>query len=199
MGGAGTGRRTTRRAGPGRAVDQAVDRTWMARALRLARAAGARGEVPVGALVVAEGRLLGSGANAPLGRVDPTAHAEIVALRRAAKGARNYRLTGATLYVTLEPCLMCLGAMVHARIGRLVYGAGDPKVGAVALLRRRRLAGLNHRIEAAGGVRADESAALLREFFRSRRRGGKGPGVQSPPRRGTEVVVTGPPRKRVGA
>ncbi len=141
----------------------------MGAALRLARAAGKRGEVPVGAVVVASGRIVGRGRNRPIESSDPTAHAEILALRRAARQARNYRLTGATLYVTLEPCLMCLGAMVHARIGRLVYGAPDPKVGATAWLRGRRARGLNHRIEVSGGVRADECAALLKEFFRARR------------------------------
>ena len=141
----------------------------MGAALRLARAAGRRGEVPVGAVVVAGGRIAGRGRNRPIESSDPTAHAEIVALRRAARQARNYRLTGATLYVTLEPCLMCLGAMVHARIGRLVYGAPDPKVGATSWLRGRRAGGLNHRIEVSGGVRAPECAALLKEFFRARR------------------------------
>ena len=151
---------------PGRADDQ----SWMERALRLARAAAAQGEVPVGAVVVSGGRIVGQGSNSPIRSCDPTAHAEIAALRRAAKALGNYRVAGATLYVTLEPCLMCLGAMVHARVRRLVYGAADPKVGAVALLRRRRLAGLNHRVTIRGGVRADECAELLRSFFRRRRR-----------------------------
>lgn len=145
------------------------DQTFMAAALRLARAAGRRGEVPVGAVVVAGGRVVGRGRNRPIEATDPTAHAEITALRRAARQARNYRLTGATLYVTLEPCLMCLGAMVHARIGRLVFGAPDPKVGATAWLRGRRAGRLNHRFAVRRGVRADECAALLREFFRARR------------------------------
>ena len=141
----------------------------MRRAIRLARAAAARGEVPVGALVVAGGRIVGRGANRTIGAVDPTAHAEIVALRRAARAARNYRLSGTTLYVTLEPCLMCLGAMVHARIGRLVYGAPDPRVGAAGMLGRRAAAGLNHRFPVTSGVLADECAAMLRGFFRRRR------------------------------
>ncbi|HXU12407.1 MAG TPA: tRNA adenosine(34) deaminase TadA [Candidatus Binatia bacterium] len=145
------------------------DEAFMGAALRLARAAGRRREVPVGAVVVAGGRIAGRGRNRPIESSDPTAHAEIVALRRAARQARNYRLTGATLYVTLEPCLMCLGAMVHARIGRLVYGAPDPKVGATAWLSGQRARGLNHRIEVKGGLRADECAALLKEFFRARR------------------------------
>jgi tRNA(adenine34) deaminase len=141
----------------------------MGRALRLARGAARRGEVPVGAVVVEAGRAIGAGSNRPVAASDPTAHAEIVALRRAARSRRNYRLTGATLYVTLEPCLMCLGAMVHARIGRLVFGARDPRVGAVALAADRRAAGLNHRFEVLGGVRREESALLLRSFFRARR------------------------------
>jgi tRNA(adenine34) deaminase len=154
----------------GRARASAADRAWMRRALRLARAAAARGEVPVGAVVVAAGRRAGSGSNAPIRSIDPAAHAEIRALRRAARALGNYRLTGATLYVTLEPCLMCLGAMVHARIGRLVCGAPDPKVGALSLLARRRLAGLNHRFAITRGVLAAESSALLKDFFRRRRR-----------------------------
>ncbi len=140
----------------------------MATALRLARAAGRRGEVPVGAIVVSGGRIAGRGANRPIGARDPTAHAEITAIRRAARAEGNYRLTGATLYVTLEPCLMCLGAMVHARIGRLVFGARDPKVGSTSLLRKARR-GLNHRFEIEGGVRAEECAAALRAFFGGRR------------------------------
>ena len=139
-------------------------------AIRLARAAGRRGEVPVGAVVVSGNRIVGRGANRTIEARDPTAHAEIVALRRAARAARNHRLTGTTLYVTLEPCLMCLGAMVHARIERLVFGARDPKVGGTSLLRRARR-GLNHRFELRGGVRAEAAAELLREFFRRRRSG----------------------------
>jgi tRNA(adenine34) deaminase len=155
----------------------AADREMMRRAIRLARAAGARGEVPVGALVAAGGRILGRGANRPIGACDPTAHAEIVALRRAARTAGNYRLPGATLYVTLEPCLMCLGAMVHARIGRLVYGASDPKVGAAGLIAGRAVRGLNHRLAVNGGVLEEECAALLRRFFRRRRGAGRRPGA----------------------
>ncbi len=147
----------------------ADDATWMRRAILLARSAGARGEVPVGAVVVRDGRIIGRGANRPIAASDPTAHAEIIALRRAARRLRNYRLTNVTLYVTLEPCLMCLGAMVHARIARLVYGAADPRFGATALLRRRGGARLNHRFEVHGGLLSAESAALLRGFFRKRR------------------------------
>jgi tRNA(Arg) A34 adenosine deaminase TadA len=145
------------------------DRTWMDSALRLARAAAKRGEVPIGAVVVAGDRILGRGANRPIAAHDPTAHAEIVALRRAARAAGNYRLGGATLYVTLEPCLMCLGAMVHARIKRLVFGARDPRIGAVALLRAPRAARLNHRFTVTPGVRARECGNLLRQFFHRRR------------------------------
>ncbi|HET6278190.1 MAG TPA: tRNA adenosine(34) deaminase TadA [Candidatus Polarisedimenticolia bacterium] len=152
--------------GPGRAVRE-NDRYWMERAIRLADAAARRGEVPVGALVVAGDRVIGRGSNAPIRSTDPTAHAEIIALRRAARAAGNYRLTGATLYVTLEPCLMCAGALVHARIKRLVYGAREPRIGAAALLRRR--SGLNHRVQVSGGVEAARCAALLKEFFRRRR------------------------------
>lgn len=144
-----------------------TDGRWMERAIRLARRAAQRGEVPVGAIVVSDDRILGRGANTPIRSSDPTAHAEIIALRRAARAAGNYRLTGTTLYVTLEPCLMCVGAMVHARIGRLVYGARDPRVGAATLLRRR--SGLNHRVPVTGGVEAERCAALLKEFFRRRR------------------------------
>ncbi|MFQ5876307.1 MAG: tRNA adenosine(34) deaminase TadA [Acidobacteriota bacterium] len=145
------------------------DAAWMREALRVARNSSRRGEVPIGAVVVQRGRIVGRGANRPIGGRDPTAHAEVVAIRRAAKRLGNYRLGGTTLCVTLEPCLMCLGAMVQARIGRLVYGAADSKIGAVALLKSRRLRGLNHRFPACGGVLAGESAELLRDFFRRRR------------------------------
>jgi tRNA(adenine34) deaminase len=142
----------------------------MARALRLARAAGRRGEIPVGAVVLrADGEVLGAAGNRSVAAHDPTAHAEIAALRIAARRAGNYRLTGSILVVTLEPCLMCLGAMVHARLGALVYGARDPKIGAVGSLAAPALAGLNHRFPVHGGVREAESAALLRGFFQERR------------------------------
>ena len=141
----------------------------MGAALRQARAARRNGEVPIGAIVVVSGRVVGRGANRPVAARDPTAHAEVMALRRAARKTRDYRLGGATLYVTLEPCLMCLGAMVHARIRRLVYGARDPKIGATRFLRKARAARLNHRFEVTGDVRAGECADLLRAFFRARR------------------------------
>lgn len=144
----------------------------MGRALRLARSAAARGEIPVGAVVLRDGEILGAAGNRSIASHDPTGHAEIRAIRRAARRAGNYRLTGATLVVTLEPCLMCLGAMVHARIGGLVYGAPDPKIGAASSLAGApwgRTGGLNHRFPVHGGVRGEECAALLRAFFRARR------------------------------
>lgn len=143
----------------------------MRSALELAVRAESLGEVPVGAVVVAEGEIVGRGFNHPIGSFDPTAHAEIAALREAARELGNYRLTGATLYSSVEPCIMCLGAALHARIGRLVYGATDPKVGAVAGFDRMRETGalFNHRFECQGGVLAEESSALLRGFFERRR------------------------------
>ncbi len=143
----------------------------MRRALELARHAELQGEVPVGALVVKDGRIIGEGWNQPIGSHDPTAHAEVVALRDAAAKAENYRLTGATLYVTLEPCPMCAGAIVHARIERVVYAARDPRAGAAGsvfdlLPSDERF---NHYTRCEGGLLADESATLLRDFFRARR------------------------------
>lgn len=142
----------------------------MRRALELARQGEAGDEVPVGAVVVLEGREIGAGYNRPVSCLDPTAHAEIVALREAARHAGNYRLPGATLYVTLEPCVMCAGAIVHARIARLVFGARDIRFGGVRS--KFRLADselLNHRVEVHEGVLGAECAALLEEFFRRRR------------------------------
>lgn len=142
----------------------------MRRALRLARRAQAGGEVPVGAVVVAGPRLLAAAANSPVARRDPSAHAEILALRRAGRRTGNYRLPGATLYVTLEPCPMCAGAMVHARIERLVFAASDPRAGAAcSMFRLLDDARLNHRVRWVGGLEAEASAALLQEFFRVRR------------------------------
>jgi tRNA(adenine34) deaminase len=160
------------------------DRHFMQLALDLAQAARAAGEVPVGALVVLDGNVVGRGHNASIAETDPTAHAEIVALRRASLEVGNYRLVGSTVYCTVEPCLMCLGAMLHARVGRLVYGATEGRVGATSLLEtiREQGASINHRFETVGGVMASEAAALLVDFFKERR--------------GTEVVVTGAPRKR---
>ena len=153
-----------------RLAESGLDAHFMGRALRLARAAARRGEVPVGALVVRDGGVVAGAGNRTVLSRDPTAHAEVLALRRAARRLANHRLTGTTLYVTLEPCLMCCGAMVHARVDRLVYGADDPKVGAIGtFFRKHRPAGLNHRFASRGGVRAPESAALLRSFFKARR------------------------------
>ncbi len=157
----------------------------MAQALRAARTAAGRAEVPVGALVVRAGRVLGRGANRTIASRDPSAHAEIVALRRAARRAGNHRLPRATLYVTLEPCLMCLGAMVQARIGRLVYAAADPKSGAVSLLDRPEVrVTTNHRFEVADGVLAQEAGDLLRGFFRERRGAGPARPGSVPERKG---------------
>ena len=148
----------------------ADDTRWMRRALELAARAEAEGEVPIGAVVVSEGVIVGEGWNRPIATHDPTAHAEMIALRAAAARIGNYRLTGAVLYVTLEPCAMCAGAMVHARLARVVYGAADPKAGAAGsvfdLLRSPRL---NHIVEVTGGVLAEEGGAKLTEFFRARR------------------------------
>lgn len=142
----------------------------MAAALAEARRAEAAGEVPVGAVVVLDGQIIGTGFNCPISTQDPTAHAEVVALRDAARRLGNYRLTGATLYVTVEPCLMCVGAMVHARIGTVVYGATEPRAGAlVSMLRAHEASGLNHRLAVEGGVREEECRALMQAFFRERR------------------------------
>jgi len=142
----------------------------MAHALALAANAGARGEVPVGAIVVCDGAILGRGGNAPIAGNDPTAHAEIAALREAAATLRNYRLPGCELYVTLEPCAMCAGAIMHARLARLVFGARDPKTGAcgsvIDLFAETRL---NHHTQVTAGVAADECARLLTRFFAPRR------------------------------
>ena len=148
----------------------ADDQTFMLAALEQARAAQATGEVPVGAVLVRDGEIVGSGFNAPISCHDPSAHAEMQALRAAGKALAKYRLPGCTLYVTLEPCAMCVGAMLHARIARLVYGAADPKTGAcgsvVDLFAEERL---NHHATVTPGVMAGECAALLREFFASKR------------------------------
>ncbi len=144
----------------------------MGRAVALAQAAQAEGEVPVGAVLIAGDRLLGEGYNRPIGACDPTAHAEIVALRAAAAQAANYRLPGSTLYVTLEPCAMCAGAIVQARVERVVFGARDPRAGAAGsvfdVFGETRL---NHRPAVCEGVLADACGALLTDFFRRRRAG----------------------------
>jgi tRNA(adenine34) deaminase len=154
-------------------VTDATDATWMARALVLAQEAARAGEVPVGALVVRDGEVLGEGWNRPIVSHDPTAHAEIAALRAAAQACGNYRLPGATLYVTIEPCAMCAGALVHARIARLVFGAREPRAGAVVSnVQLLDQSFLNHRVAWEEGVCATEAAALLQAFFRERRAAG---------------------------
>ncbi len=146
------------------------DDDFMGVALGLARDAATLGEVPVGAVVVLDGEIVGRGCNQPIGRHDPTAHAEVLALRDAAARLGNYRLPGCTLYVTLEPCAMCIGAIFHARLGRVVFGARDPKTGAagsvINLFAEERL---NHHAEIVGGVRGEECGALLSGFFAARR------------------------------
>ena len=142
----------------------------MREALDEARRGLADGEVPVGAVVVVGGAIVGRARNAPVALTDPTAHAEVLALRAAGLETGNYRLKGATLYATVEPCAMCCGAVLHARVTRVVYGAADPKAGAVtSLYRLLDDSRLNHRATATGGILADECAALLRRFFESRR------------------------------
>lgn len=147
-----------------------TDERFMQAALAEAHAALRLGEVPVGAVVVRAGEIIARGHNQPIARHDPTAHAEVVALRAAGAAAGNYRLVGAELYVTIEPCLMCMGALVHARIARLVYGAADPRVGAAgSVFDVARDARLNHRIEVTAGVCESECRALVQGFFRQRR------------------------------
>lgn len=148
----------------------AEDRKWMALALEEATAGGRAGEVPVGAVLVQAGRCIARAHNAPIGRQDPTAHAEIQVLREGGRLLGNYRLPGTTLYVTLEPCPMCVGAMIHARIARLVFGAADPRTGAAGgAMNLVAHPSHNHRIEVTGGVEAERAGAMLREFFRLRR------------------------------
>ncbi len=148
-----------------------TDHHWMQHALELARQAETEDEVPVGAVLIeSNGELLAEGWNGPIGASDPTAHAEIRTLRAAAEKVGNYRLPGTTLYVTLEPCPMCAGAIVHARVARVVFGAPDPRTGAAgSVFNLLQSDALNHRAEVTGGVLAEESAQLLREFFRNRR------------------------------
>jgi tRNA(adenine34) deaminase len=147
-----------------------LDIDHMRRALGLARDAATRGEVPVGAIVVRGAECLGEGANRPIADRDPTAHAEIVALREAARRVGDYRLPGTTLYVTLEPCIMCASAIVHARVGRVVFGAWDPKAGgAGSVTDVFSIPQLNHRVDVFGGVLAEECGEVLRRFFAERR------------------------------
>ena len=148
-----------------------TDEAWMDEALAEAAYAEATGEVPVGAVVVLHEAIIGRGYNRPIALRDPTAHAEILALREAARTLGNYRLPGTTLYVTVEPCLMCVGALLHARVQRLVFGCHDPKAGAAgSLYEVSHDPRLNHQLEVTTGVRADESRELLQRFFRSRRK-----------------------------
>ena len=147
-----------------------VDEHWMQEALTLARKAGAIGEVPVGAVVVKQGAIIGRGWNHPIAAHDPTAHAEIIAIREVARTLGNYRLMDTTLYVTLEPCAMCAGAMVHARVSRLVFGAPDPRAGAAgSLFNIVQTPALNHRVDLAAGVLAEQCGELLKVFFSQRR------------------------------
>ena len=146
------------------------DQVYMQLALEQARQAWDLGEVPVGAVVVKDGEVVAVGCNQPIGKHDPTAHAEIVALRAAAEKLGNYRLPGCELYVTLEPCVMCSGAMMHARLARVVYGATDPKTGACgSVLNLFGQEQLNHHTEVVGGVMAEECGAMLKDFFAARR------------------------------
>lgn len=148
-------------------IDQDV--YWLQHAIHLAKLAAEQQEVPVGALVVVNDQIVGKGYNQPIQSNDPTAHAEIVALRQAGRHLGNYRLTDATLYVTLEPCIMCTGAMIHARIKRLVFGAHDPKTGAVVSCCQLHELPSNHKIPVVAGVLSVECATLLQDFFRARR------------------------------
>ena len=144
---------------------------FMAMALEEARRGLASGEVPIGAIIVVEGRVIARAFNQPISTSDPTAHAEMLALRDAGKASANYRLTDATVYVTLEPCLMCVGALVHARVREVVYGAPEPKTGAlVSAVRGLALGGLNHRFAVTGGVMAEECSQIIQAFFKDRRR-----------------------------
>ncbi len=151
---------------------RAEHEVYMRHALAEAQRAGRAGEVPVGAILVAPNDLRALGFNHPLSSQDPTAHAEVVALRAAGKAAGNYRLPGSTLYVTLEPCLMCVGALVNARVATLVYGAPEPKFGAVRSLVRALELPLNHKVEVVSGILADECRELVQAFFRERRERG---------------------------
>jgi tRNA(adenine34) deaminase len=151
-------------------MNASSDTDFMRRALLLAQRAAEEGEVPVGALLVLGGEVIGEGWNRPIAGHDPTAHAEIVAMRAGAQARRNYRLSDATLYATLEPCVMCMGAVLNARILRVVFGAWDPKAGACgSVIDLPREPRLTHRLDVFGGVCSEESADLLRQFFESRR------------------------------
>ena len=147
-----------------------TDEEFMRAALELAREARERGEVPVGAVVVLDGEIVGRGFNQPVSLNDPTAHAEIVALRQAGREIGNYRLPGSTMYVTIEPCQMCVGAMVHARVARVVYGTPEPKAGAIeSAMRAHEHPSLNHRLEVTGRVLEDDCREVIQSFFKERR------------------------------
>jgi len=151
-------------------VDRSQDQRFMREALALAAQGAALGEVPVGALLVRDGEVIGSGFNCPISRHDPSAHAEMMAIRAAAEAAQNYRLPGSTLYVTLEPCSMCAGLIVHARIQRVVFGASEPRAGmAVSRGQFFDQAFLNHRVRVEGGMLAEECGEVLKAFFKARR------------------------------
>ncbi len=151
-------------------VLQINDEAWMRHAIRLAQFAEQQGEVPVGAVLVKNGQCLSESWNSPIYHDDPTAHAEIMAIRAAGKKLKNYRLIDTTLYVTLEPCVMCMGAIIHARISRLVFGANDPKRGAVChALKLADADFVNHKVNWTGGILATECSNLLKEFFHSKR------------------------------
>lgn len=146
------------------------DHDWMQRAIALARESELAGEVPVGAVLVFEDKVVGEGHNKPIGLSDPTAHAEVVALRQGAQYMNNYRLPNTTLYVTLEPCVMCIGAMIHARVQRLVYGAADPKGGAVlSVFQLGESSQFNHRLTCSGGLLQEDCGNMLTAFFKKRR------------------------------
>jgi tRNA(adenine34) deaminase len=147
-----------------------VDVAFMREALAQAALAEAAGEVPIGAVVVADGLVVGRGFNRPISSMDPTAHAEILALREAALALSNYRLTGVRLYVTVEPCVMCVGAIVHARVGTLIYGVSEPKAGAVtSAIPALNHPALNHRVDVIPGILADECREIVQRFFQARR------------------------------
>ncbi|RFA29991.1 tRNA adenosine(34) deaminase TadA [Alkalilimnicola ehrlichii] len=180
-------------------AQQASDEAWMRHALALAERGAAEGEVPVGAVLVRDGEIVGEGWNRPISAHDPSAHAEIQAIREAAQRLRNYRLVGTTLYVSLEPCTMCVGAIVHARIARVVFGAYEPKTGAVAsvfsLLQAEQH---NHRVDVSGGVLEADAADMLRNFFRSRRKKGAQAVVQKADSTAGESLRPGALRGELG-
>ena len=155
-------------------IDRSQDERFMREAMELALQGAERGEVPVGAVLVQEGEVIGRGFNCPISTSDPSAHAEMVAIRAAAAALQNYRLPGSTLYVTLEPCSMCAGLIVHSRVSRVVYGATEPRAG-VAVSRGQFFSQdfLNHRVLVEGGLLAEECGAMLSAFFKARRGGGK--------------------------